>query len=373
MNSNPDSLPPPAAQPGAVDAGSQALAEALRSSFAVVRFVMVILVAVFLGSGFFIVGPEEKGIKLRFGKPVGEGDRALLGPGLHWSFPYPIDEVIRVPITELQSLRSTVGWYAVTPEQELAGTEPDAPPGTPLNPAVDSYVLTADGNIAHSRATLHYRFDDPLRCVFGFTGGTNGDFTLAGVSNAVLNTLNNALLQAAAQFTVDQMLTRDVVGFQEAVRRHFVQLVQARNLGITVEQCEVQSRPPRQLKQAFDDVINAGLRRSKVLNDAISTANQVTNRASSEAAARVNGALAARTRYVETVGAEAKRFEDLQTQFARNPDLYIQQRLVETMSRVLTNVQEKIHLPERADGRPRELRLLLNREPVTPKTQPASP
>lgn len=373
MNPTHDSPPPPNAPSNAVDAGSQALAEALRSSFAVVRFVMVVLVAVFLGSGFFIVGPEEKGIKLRFGKPVGEGDRALLGPGLHWSFPYPIDEVIRVPITELQTLRSTVGWYAVTPEQELAGTEPTVMPGTPMSPAVDGYVLTADGNIAHSRVTLRYRFDDPLRCVFGFVSGTNGTFTLAGVSNAVLNTLNNALLHAAAQYTVDQMLTRDVVGFQEAVRRRFVQLAQERNLGVTVEQCEVQSRPPRQLKQAFDDVINAGLRRSKVLNDAISTANQVTNRASSEAASMVNGALAARTRYVETVGAEAKRFEDLQTQFERNPDLYIQQRLVETMSRVLTNVQDKIYLPERADGRTRELRLLLNREPAAPKTGTVQP
>ena len=36
-----------------VDAGSQALSEALRSSFAIVKVVMVILVVVFLASGFF--------------------------------------------------------------------------------------------------------------------------------------------------------------------------------------------------------------------------------------------------------------------------------------------------------------------------------
>jgi hypothetical protein len=58
-----------------VDAGSQALAEALHSSFAIVKFVMLALVAVFLGSGFFTVGPQEKAIKLRFGRPVGEGDK----------------------------------------------------------------------------------------------------------------------------------------------------------------------------------------------------------------------------------------------------------------------------------------------------------
>ncbi|HKI69594.1 MAG TPA: hypothetical protein VKA67_08400, partial [Verrucomicrobiae bacterium] len=64
------------------DAGSQALAEALRSSFAIVQFAMVALVIAFLCSGFFTVGPQEQAIILRFGRPVGEGQKALLGPGL---------------------------------------------------------------------------------------------------------------------------------------------------------------------------------------------------------------------------------------------------------------------------------------------------
>jgi hypothetical protein len=34
---------------------------------------------------------------------------------------------------------------------------------------------------------------------------------------------------------------------------------------------------------------------------------------------------------------------------------------------VLTNVQDKIFLPQRGDGKPRELRLQLNREPLQSK------
>ena len=56
---------------------------------------MVLMVLAFFGSGFFTVGPQEKAVILRFGKPVGEGQKALLRPGLHWSFPYPIDEVVQ--------------------------------------------------------------------------------------------------------------------------------------------------------------------------------------------------------------------------------------------------------------------------------------
>jgi len=78
-----------------VDSGSQALAEALRSSFAILKFLMVILVVVFFASGFFTVEQQERAVILRFGKPVRSGRDALLGPGLHWSFPYPIDEYVK--------------------------------------------------------------------------------------------------------------------------------------------------------------------------------------------------------------------------------------------------------------------------------------
>jgi modulator of FtsH protease HflK len=86
---SPEQLPPPETP---IDAGSQALSEALRSSFGIIKGIMVLLVIVFLGSGFFTVGPQEQAVIIRLGKPIGEGEKALLGPGLHWALPYPIDE-----------------------------------------------------------------------------------------------------------------------------------------------------------------------------------------------------------------------------------------------------------------------------------------
>src|SRR4051794_28731271 len=83
------------------DAGSTALAEALRSSFAIVKILMIVLVIAFFASGIFTVNSQQKAIILRFGKPVGAGPDQLLGPGLHWSFPSPIDEVVKIPIGEI--------------------------------------------------------------------------------------------------------------------------------------------------------------------------------------------------------------------------------------------------------------------------------
>ena len=339
-----------------VDAGSEALTEALRSSFGIVKIVMVLLLIVFLGSGFFTVEPQEQAMIIRLGKPVGEGQKALLGPGWHWSFPYPIDEYVKVPISAIQRVSSTVGWYATTPEQELAGTEtPSLPVNYPINPLVDSYVLTADRNIIHTRATLTYHISDPVTYVFNFVNA----------SNTVQSAVDNALIYAASGFKVDDILTRDVAGFKEAVRKRVVDLLAQENLGVEVEECLVQSRPPRQLRDAFDSVLKAALARQKRLEDAHSHETQVSSKAGADARSLINFAESDRSRLVNDVRSQADRFDDLLPKFQQNPALFGQQRLTETLGRVFTNAQDKIFLAEGsgAGGNQKELRILLNREP----------
>jgi membrane protease subunit HflK len=338
------------------DSGSQALAEALRSSFVIVKIVMFLLVALFFFRGFFQVGPQEKAVILRFGKPVGEGQKALLSSGLHWSFPYPIDEVVKIPITEIQKVSSTTGWYFTTPEQELSGEE--LPAGQSLDPSVDGYVITADRNIIHTRADLYYHIEDPIRFVFSFESA----------SNTVQNALNNALIYTAAKFNVDDILLNRVNEFREAVLQRVSDLTEQEQLGIVIDQCEVKSIAPRQLKGVFDQVTIARENRNKALLDAHNYENQVLSRAGAQATSITNAAETARTRYVESLAADATSFSKLLPQYEMNPGLFAQQQLVQVMGQVLTNVQDKIFLPQRADGKPRELRLMLNREPPQPKT-----
>ena len=352
--------------PETQDAGSQALAEALRSSFVIVKIAMVALVVIILAAGFFTVGPQEKAVILRFGKPQGEGQKMLLGAGLHWSLPYPVDEVIRIPITEIQKVSSTVGWYLTTPEMELAGTEP--PAGASLNPMYEGYVVTADRNIIHTRVTVSYHIDDPRTAIFNFASGTNHQFNLAGISNAVQNAANNALILTAARFNVDDILTRDIAGFQDAVSRRVSELAERDHLGVAVDQCQVQSAAPRQLKEVFAAVTVARQNREKLLNDARGEESRILSQAGAQATSITNAAESARTRYVTAIVSDAGAFTKLLPQYQSNPNLFAQLEVAKAMAQVLTNVQDKIFLPQRADGKPRELRLQLNREPPQPKT-----
>ena len=114
-------------------------------------------------------------------------------------------------------------------------------------PAVDGYALTADDNIIHTRATLTYRISDPIRYVFSFVNA----------SNAVQNALDNALLLAASQFKVDDVLTRDVAGFQEAVRRQRDAVDREAGPGHRRRAMRGAEHPAAPVEGAFDRVLKA--------------------------------------------------------------------------------------------------------------------
>ncbi|MBI1841331.1 MAG: hypothetical protein HYR88_10850, partial [Verrucomicrobia bacterium] len=152
---------------GEGDAGTRALADALRRSFAVLKFIMGGLVIVFLFSNVKIVGPEERGVILRFGKPVGEGEGILLPPGPKLAWPYPIDEFKTIPISRIQQVASTVGWHRTS--ALAAATGEDDGGGGALDPLRDGYLMTGDANIVHVRAVFNYRITDPTRYLFAFT------------------------------------------------------------------------------------------------------------------------------------------------------------------------------------------------------------
>lgn len=337
------------------DAGSQALQEALSSSFGIVKAIMVILVVVFFGSGFFTVSSQERAIVLRFGRLVGTGEEQLLRAGPHWSFPYPIDEVVKIPFSQIQTVTSTTGWYATTPEMEATNSEPLA--GSTLNPAADGYTLTSDTNIIHVRATLRYRINNPLNYILKFVSA----------SDLVQNALNNALFYASAQFSADRALFRDISAFKEKIAARVAQLVEQQELGISVEQVDVKAIAPRYVRPSFEAVLAAEVERRQTNELAQSYANKVRSGAQGEAAGLINAGEVDRTRLIQAITAEAKYFTNQLPHYRSNPQLFMARLWTETLSRIMTNSGvEKFPLLRRSDGRPEELRILLGREPQKP-------
>lgn len=345
-------VPPPPSHPGPAvleDAGSRALSDALRSSFVIVKVVMVILVLVFFGSGVFTVPPQERAIVLRFGKPVGVAEDRILKPGLHWSFPYPIDERVRLKFGEVQTVTSTAGWYQTTREAEAAGMEP--PPGGTLNPAVDGYTITADGNIIHIRATIRYRITDPVKYVFNFVNA----------SNVVKNIVDSSLFFASSMYPVDAAIRGDRLALQETILTRVRDLAAQHDLGIAIEGGEVRTIPPRQVAQAFDQVTAVEIERRKARDDAQAYAGRILSTAEGEASSIVNQGKSEATQLLQQVAAESRYFQDQLPYYQQNPELFRSRLRAEAMGRILTNAQDNLFFVD--PKKESQLRLQLNKAP----------
>lgn len=336
------------------DASSQALNEALGSSFLLVRILFVVLLAAFVFSCVFTVEPNEVAVVLRFGKPVGTGPDVIRRPGLHWAFPYPVDEIVRVRTGETKTVRATNAWHATTSGSDALGAEPMSLPT--LAPGVDGYVLTSDGNILHVRAAMKYRVADPLTYAFRFSN----------ITNFLSDTLNNAIYRTSARFTADNALYKEPTAFREAILSRIRERIDEFDLGITVDEIIVDTRTPQYVKQAFDAVIAAEQDRSKKVNVAEGEYNERVRTAEGEAAAIRAGGIVSSNSLIQAVAAEAKYFQDQLPYFQREPELLRARLRLEALSLILTNAPDKFFVPDRADGGPRELRIQLNREPLAP-------
>ncbi len=325
------------------------MSDALRRSFAILKVVMVFLVGAFLISNLRIVGPEERGVILRLGKPVGEGEGVLLPPGAKLAWPYPIDEFVKVPMSRLQEIRSTVGWYQ--------GGEDNF--GASLNPVTEGYTLTGDTNIVHINASFTYRITDPARYLFGFEN------TPALLTNA----LNNAIHFASVGFKVDFLLKAGVAEFKERVFQRLNDLILQQQLGITVDALNATIVPPRQVKAAFEEVLAASTRRDAEKNAARSEADRILKAAVSTANSIVFSARGEKETETKRIRDEASQFESLQADFRRDPELRKRRSLSELVQRVSPYIDQKMIV--NTDGQQKELRLLLNREEKLPPPPPA--
>lgn len=339
------------------DASSQALSEALGSSVWLMKAIVAVLAAAFIASCIFTVKPNEIAVVLRFGKPRGAGPEMILKQGLHFALPYPIDEIVRVRVGEVQTVYSRTPWAYIDPAEESVGKITPPKDRDRLNPAADGHVLMADGNILHARGTVKYRITDPVAYAFRF----------GSVSNLLANALNNAIYHASSTFHSDEALYKDQAGFREAVRQRLDNWIARTQLGVTIDLLEVQTAAPGYVADFFDAVTKAEQTRSSKISDAEGEANSIVGKAAGEAQAILAGGQVASNALVQAVFADADAFARQREFYKQNPELFRRRLLADSISRVMTNANHVFFLESD------ELRLLLNRGPQTPPKQAQGP
>ena len=334
------------------DAGYTALSEALQLSFKLLRGLLILLLIGYLLSGVFVVKQDEKAFVLRLGQVSGLGPDRIKGPGLHWTWPRPFTEIVRVPAERVQTVQSDNFWYK-RDGGEITDEELMVQPDPVLSPAKHGYALTGDANLLHFRLAVRYTIADPEAWLFGF--GENRVQILGQL-------LDQAAVHTAAHLTVDDIHLKQTLAFRSEIERRLTSAVDELGLGVQVQGVELARLiPPLQTIQAFSEVVKAENDRGKTIAEARSEAVSVANAARGEAEKIRREGIVAKQRAWQEIQADAAIFSHLLTR-AKQGDTVTRDTLVQDAVRTsLSQIDNKFLLYPKASGQ-RELRLLLNSE-----------
>lgn len=329
----------------APDPAHVALTDALRVSFRVLTGIMILLSLAYLGSGIFIVREHERAYVLVFGQIAGVGADRIKGPGLHWTWPKPISEIVRVPAERIQSIEVDSQWYESIPLQQW---QTRARAGAPfLRPLRDGYLLTGDANIAHSRWAVHYTVGDPEQYLFG----------IAQPERLLRWELDRAVIRVAQQWPVDQLLRTDIEGFRTEVGHVLRQRLSELDIGLDLQRLDLVSvAPPLQVAAAFEAVIEAEQDRSRAVSAARAYAARVENETQGQVARLRSEAEAAQQRIISQAAADADLFLSVRDAVRENPQLITHSIWQNRVLNILAQVDRQQFVYERDDGQ-RELRL----------------
>jgi len=280
--------------------------------------ILTILAIVWAASGLYRVLPDEQGVVLRFGKFVNTTQ-----PGLNYHFPYPIETALTPKVTKVN--RMDVGFRSGADTGFSSGGVADVPE--------ESLMLTGDENIVNIDFSVFWVIKD----------AGNFLFKIQDPQGTVKAAAETAMREVIARSDIQPILTEGRSRIEIETQEIIQNILDEYNSGIQVTQVQTQKAdPPDQVIDAFRDVqaARADMERSK--NEAQAYANDVIPRARGEAAKILQAAEAYKKEVVARAEGEASRFLAIYTEYAKAKQVTQERMYLETMEKVLADIDKVI-------------------------------
>ena len=285
------------------------------------RFILlglIILMGLWVATGFYRVNPQQQGVVLRFGEWI-----RTTGPGLHYHLPFPIEQVLTPDVT--RDNRLEIGF------RDVAGSS-----ATRRDIADESLMITGDENIVDIDFVVFWRISDAGEYLFNLA---DPDETIKVAAEAVMR-------EIIGQTAIQTALTEGRQNVQFAVREKLQELLDDYRAGVRV--CEVQLLavdPPSDVIDAFNDVQRARQDRDRLKNQAEAFRNDIVPRARGQAAQLIAEAEAYREEVMNRAKGDASRFDQVFSAYEANKDVTRERIYIETIEEVFGNI-EKIIIDE---------------------------
>ncbi len=345
------------------DAGSKALSDALKTSFLFLKVVIVVLIAAWLLTGVFTIGPSEVRIKTRFGRLVRVRGMWVMTPGSGLFFRWPWEMVESISTDERVVNLDNEFW--------TGGEDGSVRAVRSLDLRQDGYLLTGDMNIVHMKLRARYAVPVDLESVLAYRFGVED-------SEAVLR----HMLRAATSKVVGGMRVTDVLNRRELFPRIELELHSrlerfreeaGHPLGVellTVEAIEAERiknpSEPGAVQAAFDRAQEAHSRRNTLIREGMTEQRRIEHGAEAAAAEVEAIARGYAERLVRTARADAETLRQLLPIYRESPGVrrILLDRFYARMIEDVMGDSPGAFVLHSSDGATeRELRLMFNRQP----------
>ncbi|MCK5682582.1 FtsH protease activity modulator HflK [bacterium] len=280
----------------------------------IIGIIILVLFVVYLGSGIYIIGPDEQAVVKRFG--------AFIPPeveqGLHYHFPWPIEEVIKLKVTETK--RIEIGFRTINM----------GPTAQYNHISEEARMLTGDENIISIEMVVQYRVLNLGKYLFKVE---NQERTLKQAAEA-------SLRQIIGQTMFDKAITTEKQALQDKIKILLQKICDDYDIGFRIEKIKFQDvKPPDQVMEAFKDVSSAREDSNRYINEAQAYYNDIVPKAEGIAAQMTQEATAYKLARINQASGEAEKFLKIYNAYAKAPEVTKSRLYFETVMDALKDVK----------------------------------
>ncbi len=286
----------------------------------------IFVVLLFLGTTVYTIDTEEVGVVLRFGEYVRTED-----PGLNFRLPFGIETYERVAVQ--RQAKEEFGFRTVRSEVRTQFSRAGL--------LEESLMLTGDLNAAEVKWIAQYRIKDPFQFLFRVR---NPEDTFRDLNEAIMR-------EVIGDRTINEVITIGRKEIEDAVKVKLQDACDQYELGINVDQLVLQDvDPPKEVRQAFNEVNQAQQEKEKLINQAQAEYNKIIPKARGDSARVIEEANGYAVERVNNAKGDVARFNALFREYQKAKDVTRERIYLETLNKVLPKVGRKLITDDEASG-----------------------
>ncbi len=277
----------------------------------------LLIIVVWIASGFYIVNEGQRGVVLRFGKFV-----ETTMPGPRWHLPYPVESAEVVNVAQVRTVE--VGYRNNVKSKVLK----------------ESLMLTDDENIIDVQFAVQYILKSPSDFLF------NG----RAPEDSVLQAAETSIREIVGRNSMDFVIFEGRAEVAALAQKLMQEILDRYGTGISISKVTMQNaQPPEQVQASFDDAVKASQDRERQKNEGEAYANDVIPRARGMAARLMLEAEGYRSRVIEQSQGDASRFRQVVAEYSKAPQVTRDRLYLDAMQQIMSNTS-KILIDQKSGG-----------------------